>query len=289
MEKFDLVCFGEVLYDIYETRKVLAGAPLNTASFASFLGLKTALISAVGNKNSDNHIEQELARRNIEPFLQKNSYATGEAKIKLNKNRVPMFSIEQNSAYDHIRKTKTLVDLMNNTKFFYFGTLSQRCEESRNTLMKLLLEPQATCVYDVNLRKGISSWKSIVKNSLKFTIVMKMNAYESEKVKSIFGLQNFEQLFGKTGIRYVFVTLGEKGAYLYQKDNEPLFVDSPKVNVVDTTGCGDAFTAAVICGFKKNWSTHKILEFAVNFSSKVAQYEGAFDSDFLIESGIIPR
>lgn len=284
MESYDLVCFGEVLYDIYKTKKVIAGAPLNSASFASFLGLKTALISAIGNNSEE--IGKDLTQRGVQPFLQKNCYPTGKAKIKLDKNGVPTFSINKNSAYDHIRKTKNLFNLAKDTKFFYFGTLSQRHENSRNTLMELLSATNAATVYDVNLRNEISQWQSIVKNSLSFTSILKMNNYESDKVKEIFGCKNLEQLLNDTTVDYMFVSSGEKGAYLYQKDEEPFFVPAPKVNVVDTTGCGDAFTAAVIFGFHKKWSMCRVLEFAVDFSSQVARYEGAFDSEFLAESGI---
>ncbi|HDQ06752.1 MAG TPA: hypothetical protein ENN36_08560 [Candidatus Bathyarchaeota archaeon] len=284
MGHFDLVCFGEILYDFYETRKVLAGAPLNTASFASFLGLKTGLISAIGNKKSDEKIEQELTNRNVEPFLQRNNYSTGEAKIELDKNKVPRFSIEQNSAYDHIRKTETLVNLAENADFFYFGTLGQRNKKSRNTLMELLSARKSETVYDVNLRRGIYSWESIVKNSLKYTSILKINEEESVKVKEVTGCRNMKQLFDETNLGHIFVTLGEKGAYLYQRDEKPSFVEAPGVNVVDTTGCGDAFTAALIYGFHERWFGKRILEFAVDFASQVAQYEGAFDYEFLVES-----
>jgi fructokinase len=288
MEPFDLVCFGEVLYDVYETRKVLAGAPLNTASFASFLGLKTGLISAIGNTKPDEKIEQELTNRNVEPFLQRNNYGTGEAKIELDENKVPRFNIDPNSAYDHIRKTETLVNLAKNAGVFYFGTLCQRDKESRNTLMELLSARQTKTVYDVNLRRRIPSWESIVKNSLKHTSILKMNEEESENVKEITGCRNMKQLFDKTNVDYAFVTWGEKGAYLHQRNEKPYFVEAPEVDVVDTTGCGDAFTASLIYGFHKGWSGQRILGFAVDFASEVAQYEGAFDHEFLVESEIKP-
>jgi fructokinase len=288
MEPFNLVCFGEVLYDVYKTRKVLAGAPLNTASFASFLGLKTGLISAIGNTEPDEKVKQELTNRKVEPFLQRNNYATGKAKIELDENKVPRFSIEQNSAFDHIRKTETLVNLAENADFFYFGTLCQRNEKSRNTLMELLSARKSKTVYDVNLRRGIPSWESIVENSLKYTSILKLNEEESVKVKEITGCRNMKQLFDKTNLGYIFVTWGEKGAYLFQRDEKPYFVEAPEVNVVDTTGCGDAFTAALIYGFHKGLSGQRILEFAVDFASKVAQYEGAFNHEFLVESKIKP-
>jgi fructokinase len=281
-KNFDLVSFGEIIYDIYGKKRILGGAPFNTSSFASFLGLKTALITAVNNKETE-QIEKEIKLRNIEPFLQKNNYMTGKARIELDKNKIPTYSIEKDSAYDHIKNPKTLIKLVNNSNFFYFGSLSQRCEESQKTLIDLLSNTPSQAVYDINLRNGISSWQKIVKKSLRFPIILKMNNDESKKVKLITGYQNIKQIFEKTNIGYVFVTLGEKGACLYQKNKDPIFAEAPKCDVIDTTGCGDAFTAAVIFGFHNKWYEQKTLDFAVDFSSLVAQYEGAFDRDFLIE------
>lgn len=287
MEPFDLVCFGEVLYDSYEAEEILAGAPLNTASFASFLGLKTALISAIGNKESDKKIEEEVINRNVKPFLQRNGYETGKAKVSLNENKVPEFNIESNSAFDHIQKTKKLVNLVKNAEFFYFGTLCQRNEETKNTLRELLSTRNGKTVYDVNLRRGIPSWELIVDKSLKFSTTLKMNEKEWDTVKKAAGFQNIKQLLDKTNVEYVFVTLGAKGAYLFQRNEETsYFVEAPRVNVVDTTGCGDAFTAALIYGFHKKWSEQRTLKYAVDFASEVAQYVGAFNDEFLLKSRI---
>ena len=47
--KLDLVVLGAVLWDIFDDRKLIGGAPFNVAAHAARLGLKTAFISAVGN------------------------------------------------------------------------------------------------------------------------------------------------------------------------------------------------------------------------------------------------
>jgi fructokinase len=284
MKSFDLVCFGEVLYDVYETEKRLAGAPLNTASFASFLGLKTALISAIGNQEYDKKVEYELINRKIKPFLQRNGYETGKAKVSLNEDRVPEFSIESNSAFDHIQITQELVDLVRNAEFFYFGTLCQRNQETKNTLRELLSTRNSKTVYDVNLRRGITSWETIVSKSIKFSTILKMNKKEYFKIKKASGFQNIEQLLDKKNVEYVFVTLGEKGALLFQKNGETYFVEAPRVNAVDTTGCGDAFTAALVYGFHKKWSEQRNLKYAVDFASEVTQNVGAFNHEFLLKS-----
>jgi sugar/nucleoside kinase (ribokinase family) len=132
-------------------------------------------------------------------------------------------------------------------------------------------------VYDINLRKGISSIKNIVKNSLKISTILKMNQEESYFVKNITGCSTIDKIFDKTSLDYIFVTLGQTGAKMYTVKGEKYLVQAPETNVIDTTGCGDAFTAAVIYGLHKKWANQKILRYSVKFSSEVSKYEGAFN------------
>ena len=110
----DLVCFGEVLYDIYEDTRVLAGAPLNVASSASALGLKTAMVSAVGLEDYG-LISQELTERGVVSYLQKSALPTGTAKVSLDERGVPTFVITEKSAWDDIHFEESLGDLSSKT------------------------------------------------------------------------------------------------------------------------------------------------------------------------------
>jgi fructokinase len=51
-----------------------------------------------------------------------------------------------------------------------------------------------------------------------------------------------------TGVAAVVVTAGEEGARLYRPDRAPLSVPSRRVDVVDTVGAGDTFTAGLTTG-----------------------------------------
>ena len=48
-KKINVVCFGEVLFDVFGEDKKIGGAPLNLALRTASFGFPVAMISAVGN------------------------------------------------------------------------------------------------------------------------------------------------------------------------------------------------------------------------------------------------
>jgi len=73
------------------------------------------------------------------------------------------------------------------------------------------------------------------------------------------------QILLDRGIRNVIITLGARGAY-FQNEYQSFFVETPKVEAVDTTAAGDIFngTLAVALAQKKDWRS------AVEFACKAA-------------------
>lgn len=60
------------------------------------------------------------------------------------------------------------------------------------------------------------------------------------------------RLMEECGISIVAVSMGEKGAYFFKKDEEALFIEALSVPCVCTTGAGDAMTAALTLGYHEN-------------------------------------
>jgi ribokinase len=71
------------------------------------------------------------------------------------------------------------------------------------------------------------------------------------------------------GPRLVGVTLGARG-YVALEDGQLIEGAAHRVEVVDTTGCGDVFHAGVAYGLLEGWSTRKCLDFAAWVASRVA-------------------
>ena len=77
------------------------------------------------------------------------------------------------------------------------------------------------------------------------------------------------------GTKYVCETLGEKGAYIHTP-SKSFFSPSIKVDVIDSTGAGDTFTAAFIYGISKGWSAEKIVRFASAAGARACTVYGGF-------------
>lgn len=67
------------------------------------------------------------------------------------------------------------------------------------------------------------------------------------------------------GVKNIVITLGSRGVYVYS-DDKGKFIDSYKVDAVDTTGAGDAFSGGLVAALAEN----KDLDEAVKFANAVA-------------------
>jgi ribokinase len=84
--------------------------------------------------------------------------------------------------------------------------------------------------------------------------------------------------FAALGCSTVVVTLGADGAMILDcldPSSAPIKVDSIKVNAVDTTGCGDAFTGAMCVELANGKDISTAVKFAVQVAAYAATSAGA--------------
>ena len=77
------------------------------------------------------------------------------------------------------------------------------------------------------------------------------------------------------GIEIVVVTCGEKGGYVYQKEDSFQYKAFRPKEIRDTTGAGDSFNGAFLACIAKGMSARKAAEYGAAASSFVIQKEGA--------------
>lgn len=278
-----VVGMGEALWDMLPEGKKIGGAPANFAYHVSQFGLPSCVVSAVGNDALGTEILDNLTSKGLNCQIVKVPYATGTVQVSIDQAGVPQYEIKENVAWDNIPYTSDLEALAQRTKALCFGSLAQRSVVSRSTINRFLdAMPQnddQLIVFDVNLRQGFYN-KEILCNSMERCNILKINDEELILVSRMFGYPGIDLqdkcwiLLGKYNLRMLILTCGINGSYVFTPGNVS-FQPTPKVEVADTVGAGDSFTAAFIASILRGKSVKEAHTLAVQTSAYVCTQKGA--------------
>jgi fructokinase len=158
--------------------------------------------------------------------------------------------------------------------------LAQRSEVSAKNIRTALDSAPDSClkIFDINLRQAFYS-KEVIEASLKRANVFKINDEELLIVKEMFGVSGTDQevcreLMDMFDLKLVALTGGEEGSMLISKEGTSE-IKTPKVEVADTIGAGDSFTAALAMGMLEELPLKEIHSRAVTLSAFVCTQNGA--------------
>lgn len=133
---------------------------------------------------------------------------------------------------------------------------------------------------------GVSTQKSLkLKPILNNIDTIKLNILEAEALSGIkVTLNDYSELgyyFFSQGIKNIFITLGSNGVY-YSNGLINLTKPTPKVNVVNATGAGDAFMAALLYGRFNELQMHQLLCFGIAASIIALSHEHTINPNLSI-------
>jgi fructokinase len=275
-----IVCFGEVLWDVFPAHKTIGGAPLNVALRLQSFQNDVSLISCLGDDTSGDELRLELQKYSISSYyIQKDKeYKTSIVAISLDKNGSASYLINHPCAWDNIQLNSKLKSLVKSSEAFVFGSLVARSNTSKNTLIKLLPFSKFS-VFDVNLRPPHYDLSSIqvLMNAANF---IKFNDDEIIEISKSLGIQgeSIEQTIlyvaTHTNTSTICVTLGEKGAILYY-EKRFFYCNGYQVKVADTVGSGDSFLATLIDVLLKRKDPQLAIDKACAVGALVAKSRGA--------------
>ncbi len=275
-----VVGIGEILWDMLPQGKQLGGAPANFAYHVCRLGGNGWAVSAISDDPLGNEINEILSTKNLHTALAEVSAPTGTVQVTLDAAGVPSYDITENVAWDMIPFTPALEEMAKETEAVCFGTLAQRSEISRNTIMKFIscMPADSLKVYDINLRQNYYS-EEIIRKSLEVSDILKINDEELETVSALLGLEGTltercRTLVDMFNLRLVILTKGAEGSDVVTSDAVHTIVPE-KITVVDTVGAGDAFTAAFVISYLRGDSVENAHKKAGEVSSYVCTKSGA--------------
>jgi fructokinase len=171
--------------------------------------------------------------------------------VKLSEDGQPEYDIREPVAWDALEFTGQWRRLASQADAVCFGTLAQRSEKSRTAIHEFLRHTRPDCIriFDVNLRQHFYS-PQVIADSLRLSTMIKMNDGEFEEIAQMVGIDATNlghrmQAFARNfELRLVCVTRGAAGSILATAD-EVAEHPGVQIDVRDTVGAGDAFSAAV--------------------------------------------
>lgn len=278
-----IVGIGEALWDMLPDGRKIGGAPANFAYHTSQFGFKSKAVSAIGNDPLGDEIVEIFDEKGLEYMIDRVPFPTGTVQVELDKEGVPQYEIKESVAWDNIPFTAELEELAKNTQVVCFGSLAQRSEVSRNTIRRFLdaMPEGERCykIYDINLRQQFYTKEGII-DSMERCNILKINDDELEIISEMFNLDDKDiqercwTLLSRYELNMLILTCGVFGSYLFTHGNVS-FIETPKVDVADTVGAGDSFTATFIASILNGNNVKDAHKKAVRVSAYVCTQHGA--------------
>ncbi|HHF98835.1 MAG TPA: carbohydrate kinase [Candidatus Aerophobetes bacterium] len=262
-----VVCMGEVVVDMFSTQvevplekvnsyiAVPGGGCANVAVGLSRLEIKSGFIGMVGRDHFGKFLANALAENGVDvrglKFTEKarttlvfvSNTKTGEREFEFFRHPGADMMLSPEDIEEH---------LIAEAEIFHFGSISMSGEPSFYATLKCLeysRRHNLVISFDPNLRphvwKDLRQAKERIKEGLKKSQLVRMNISELEFLTGENDVEKGSNKILKLGPKTVIVTDGERGSYL-STGKLFRFVKAPEVQAVDTTGCGDGFTAAIL-------------------------------------------
>ncbi len=282
-----IVGIGETLWDVFPDGPRFGGAPANFACSAAELGrdqVEVWMASAVG--------QDELGTRALAAFrehgVNTGAVATlakpsGQVLVQLDAEGRASYRFAEDTAWDNLDWTAELERLAARTDAVCFGTLGQRSPVTRATIQRFVsaVPERALRILDINLRTPFFS-DEVIHDSLQRANILKLNDEELPALSRLYGLTGSESermaaLAGRFELRLVALTRGPRGAVLMQGSATSELPGS-QVEVRDTVGAGDAFTAALTVGLLQGLDLATINRRACQVAAYVCTQAGATPS-----------
>jgi fructokinase len=280
---------GELLWDMLPEGPRLGGAPANFSVMAARLGNHAVLLSRIGRDDLGRRALDALEPLPVDTsFVETDpAHETGRVTVSFHADQ-PQYTIHQPAAWDFMELTDEWLRLAERADALCFGSLAQRSLESQQTIQTMAAQTSSKCIriFDVNLRTPFYSGE-VIQESLELATVLKMNDEEVALVLRLLGLaegegretdvlgQSAERLLSEfPALNMVAITCGGEGSLLVTRnewDRHPGF----PVEVADTVGAGDAFTAALTHYLLRGASLAMLNEAGNRWGSWVASQSGA--------------
>lgn len=296
----DVICLGELLVEFVATAsnvslagapgfiKAPGGAPANVAVALQRLGMPARFIGKVGQDPFGQFLRESLDETGVDTtglMADPHARTTAVFVAVWDDGRKDLCFYRNPGADMELREEEITEDLFAGARVFHYGSISFINEPSATAQRKALSiarERELMITYDPNYRPTLwgdaETAKRVMRAGLDHCHMAKVSAEEWEAVSGHADLKQGIAAIMEHGVELLVISRGEQGA-LATNGDYIIEVPTYPVKVVETTGAGDGFMAAMITRMlperEKNGSLARVDKAAVRSALEFATAVGA--------------
>ena len=256
----EVLCIGELLADLISTdyvenldeevtfKRVVGGSPANVANNLARLGHRVGLVSTVGDDGTGQVLLDFVQKAGIRSEGVHLSEVPSTMILVTKSKEVPSFELYR-YADPHIHTSQIPSDWLPALEIYHTTCFGLSMEPAQSTILSYAEAAKAVGVQlsiDVNYAPRVwpnrEQAQQVVERYVGQSAFVKVSEVDWERLygQPVSSPHEVMDHFLKMGANLVCLTLGGEGAWA-ANGKERQYLESRRVDVVDTTGAGDAF------------------------------------------------
>jgi len=249
---------------------LVGGSGTNVVKALRQLDVSCSMIGTIGNDAFADEIEELLQKQEVANHFTRLDLDNGQVICLITPDGERTFAVYDSSAYH--TETIEFDNEIEETYFSYLSGYHLREEEVVEAFIKAAKPKSQHIVLDLASENVICDRQEWILSLLKNDVnIVFSNALEAERLLGTDA--KTACMYLAELCEYAIVTNGKNGCYLAHK-GEITHVPANHVDVVDTTGAGDVFSAGVLYGIKNGLSMKECGEIGTRLASEVIQIVG---------------
>lgn len=264
----------------YESVDILhaVGNAANAAVSAARLGLRSALVSDIGDDENGRASVRELKRNNVST-----NFIHSHKDMISNYDFVLWYDVERTILVKHETYPNKMPKGLN-ANWIYLSSFAHNNEKYTQEIIEYIEKNPKVNVAFQPATFEISLGAEKLSRIYKRTNAFFCNVEEAQKILSEESrdLPTLLEKIHNLGPKIVFITDGINGAYIRKENGEKFFMPVYPHKPVERTGAGDAFASTVVSGLAMGKSIDEAVQWAPINSMSVTQQVGA-------QKGLLPK
>jgi len=307
----DVVCAGIIVADVFlppidklpdegelikidEPAHQVGGCASNTAIALSKLGKKAGIVGMVGSDSIGEQLIELLKneRINTNAVIKTKEASTSQTIIVPVKNQdrryIHYFGANSEISVADIDNGLHTYTFPNQKKILVFGgylLMPNIDSKELADFFRKLKDQNYIIILDIALTNNQTGISEKIKDVLPFVDYFFPNVDESFQITNLEKPEDQAKCFMDWGVKAIAITCGTEGVFF--KDQESVYQLEPyKIDFVDGSGSGDAFTAGMAIGISESWPTLDSLKFGAVLGASVCRGLGCNKTLFSREEAL---